>query len=112
MDLGIIPGDEPSVVPNLRGGLQHTAIITFIPRVTVEACGHLISRNEGSTMRKLPMVVSAALILLSAGRAEVKTLSPGWNLFSPQQDIQLGREAAAEVEKKMPVAHNRELDEY
>ncbi len=63
-------------------------------------------------MRKFLILLSAALSLSVAGRAEVKTLKPGWNLFSPQQDVQLGREAAAEVERKMPVVHNLELDDY
>lgn len=62
-------------------------------------------------MRKVRLV-STILILAIEARAQLKTLKPGWNLFSPQQDVQLGREAASEVEKKMPVIHNRELDEY
>jgi predicted Zn-dependent protease len=41
-----------------------------------------------------------------------RTLKPGWNLFSPQQDIQLGKEAAAEVEKQVAIVDNRELTDY
>jgi predicted Zn-dependent protease len=37
---------------------------------------------------------------------------PGFNLFSTQQDVQLGQEAVPEVEKQMVVVHNRELDGY
>lgn len=43
---------------------------------------------------------------------QIKTLKPGWNLFSPQQDIQLGKEAVAQVQQKMPVVHNPEVDAY
>ncbi len=44
--------------------------------------------------------------------AELKKLKPGFNLFSAQQDVQLGQEAVPEVEKQMMVVHNRELDVY
>ncbi len=44
--------------------------------------------------------------------AQLQQLKPGWNLFSPQQDVQLGKEAAAEVESRTAVVHNRELDDY
>jgi Zn-dependent protease with chaperone function len=44
--------------------------------------------------------------------AQLKEFKPGFNLFSTQQDIQLGQEAAAEVEKTMTVVHNPELEGY
>jgi predicted Zn-dependent protease len=44
--------------------------------------------------------------------AQSKKLRPGFNLFSKEQDIQLGKESAAEVEKKMKVVDNTELQNY
>jgi predicted Zn-dependent protease len=44
--------------------------------------------------------------------AELQQLRPGFNLFSPQQDVQLGQEAAREVPKQMTVLRNRDLDAY
>jgi predicted Zn-dependent protease len=44
--------------------------------------------------------------------AQLKQLKPGFNLFSARQDVQLGQEAAPEVEKQMMLVHNRELDAY
>jgi len=46
------------------------------------------------------------------GLAELKQLKPGFNLFSAEQDIQLGREAVPELQKQMTVVHNREVDSY
>ena len=46
---------------------------------------------------------------LGAGPREVK---PGWNLFSKQQDVELGREAAAQVERQMPVVRDAQLQSY
>lgn len=57
-------------------------------------------------------VATAALALAVAGFGQLKTLRPGFNLFTPQQDVQLGNEAKAQVEKTMPVVHNREVDSY
>jgi Zn-dependent protease with chaperone function len=44
--------------------------------------------------------------------AQLKEYKPGFNLFSVEQDIQLGKEAAAEVERSMPVVTNAELNGY
>ena len=57
------------------------------------------------------MAAALACVGLVA-QAQIKTLKPGWNLFSPQQDVQLGKEAAAQVQQKMAVVHNAEVDAY
>ena len=44
--------------------------------------------------------------------AQTRKLKPGFNLFSREQDVQLGKESAAEVEKKMKVVDNPELQSY
>lgn len=44
--------------------------------------------------------------------AEVKDPKPGFNLFSRDQDIQLGREGAAEVEKQFKVVDDPQLSSY
>ena len=52
------------------------------------------------TMRKrLAAAFLAASVLLFAAGAR-KLPKPGWNLFKKDQDVQLGREAAAEMEKQ------------
>jgi beta-barrel assembly-enhancing protease len=58
-------------------------------------------------MREIFLLLAPALAF-----AQLQQLKPGWNLFSPQQDVQLGQEASAEVERQMAVVHNRELDDY
>ncbi|HNY39193.1 MAG TPA: M48 family metallopeptidase [Bryobacteraceae bacterium] len=61
--------------------------------------------------KRLPVVFLAASVLLFAAGAR-KLPKPGWNLFSKDQDVQLGREAAAEIEKQMTVVQDRALTEY
>lgn len=55
--------------------------------------------------------LSAGIVLLVAGQ-QLKQLHPGFNLFSPDQDIQLGREARLTVEKTHPIVHDQRLQDY
>ena len=52
------------------------------------------------------------LLLLSGVLAAQKRVKPGWNLFSPEQDVQLGREAAAEIEKGVKIVDDKDLTNY
>ena len=56
--------------------------------------------------------VLSALLSVYAFAAGPKEIKPGWNLFSKQQDIQLGQEAAAQVERQMPVIHDGQVQDY
>jgi len=43
---------------------------------------------------------------------ERKPIKPGFNLFSKEQDIAMGQEAAVEIEKEVQVVEDRELTAY
>lgn len=58
--------------------------------------------------RAISISTLAACILF----AQIREPKPGFNLFSKQQDIQLGKEAAAQVEKEFEIIHNPELQRY
>ena len=49
---------------------------------------------------------------LQPGLAQLHQFKPGFNLFTKDQDIQLGKEAAAEVEKQVELVNNAELNAY
>jgi Zn-dependent protease with chaperone function len=55
------------------------------------------------------LVLCAALALAASQK---KLPKPGWNLFSKQQDVELGREYARQVERKMTVVTDKELTDY
>ncbi|HLG95537.1 MAG TPA: M48 family metalloprotease [Bryobacteraceae bacterium] len=58
---------------------------------------------------------TAILIALAAAGnclAEIKQLRPGFNLFTPRQDVQIGKEAVPEIERQMGLVRNPELDGY
>ena len=63
-------------------------------------------------MRKFSWLVVAAILAPSSAPAQLRELRPGFNLFTVQQDVQLGKEASVEMEKKMGVVRNREVDAY
>jgi predicted Zn-dependent protease len=54
----------------------------------------------------------ATLLLPASLTAQLQQLRPGWNLFSAQQDVQLGREASVEVQKQRAMVHSRPVNEY
>ena len=52
-------------------------------------------------------------LLWIAGIAGAQTrVRPGFNLFSPEQDVQLGKEASIEIEKEVEVVDDRQLTNY
>ena len=54
-------------------------------------------------------------LLLLAGlllAQEPSRFRPGFNLFSKEQDVQLGQENAAQVRKQMPIVSDPFLNEY
>ena len=63
-------------------------------------------------MQKKMFVILILMLIAVTLAAQSKKLRPGFNLFSKEQDVQLGKESAAEVEKKMKVVDNPELQAY
>ena len=63
-------------------------------------------------MRKRLLALFMACTVLALAASQKKLPKPGWNLFSKQQDIELGREYAVQVEKQMYVVPNKELADY
>ena len=62
-------------------------------------------------MRKIALLT---FIIATVGTltAQIRPPKPGFNLFSPQQDIQLGKEAKAQVEAQQPVIKDAGINGY
>ena len=61
----------------------------------------------------LPVVLLAALsVAADAARRPGDPLKPGFNLFSKEDDVQVGKEAAAEIRQKVHVVENQFLQDY
>ncbi|MBI3208454.1 MAG: M48 family metalloprotease [Candidatus Solibacter usitatus] len=63
-------------------------------------------------INRLAVVFLCAAAAGAQAQQKPKTLKPGWNFFSVDQDIQLGKEAAAEVEAKSALVRDPELNAY
>jgi hypothetical protein len=50
--------------------------------------------------------------VVCAARRPGEPLKPGFNLFSKQQDVELGQQAAQQVRGQYPVVQNQELQDY
>ncbi len=65
------------------------------------------------THTRITTAITFALLLLPSNAFADRTkLKPGVNAFTPQQDIQLGRKAAHEVEQKLPLCNDPKVDAY
>lgn len=53
------------------------------------------------------------LLPLASGNLVAQTeVSPGFNVFSPEQDVQVGRQSAAQVESQLPILRDRAVQDY
>ena len=69
----------------------------------------------GQTVRQsLALVASLALVLAPAAwAADGRTvLKPGWNMFSPQQDVEVGQQVSKDAERQVPMLNNARVDNY
>lgn len=62
--------------------------------------------------RRLGMALVVGLGLSVSAPEAAKKIKPGWNLFKPAQDIQLGQEAAKDIEKQVEVVNDPQLTAY
>ena len=59
-----------------------------------------------------PALTAAAALVLSATLAAQTAIKPPKNKYKPEDDVKLGREAAAEVRKQYPVIENGQINDY
>ncbi len=57
-------------------------------------------------------MIAAALVITPAARADRTHLKPGWNLFSPQQDIEVGSKVSKDAERQLPMCNDPQVDAY
>lgn len=62
--------------------------------------------------RSIALLGPLLLVLAPASLAQRTQLRPGWNLFSPQQDIQVGKQAATDAQRQLPMCNDPKVDAY
>jgi len=63
-------------------------------------------------LRKILGVALVILLTVSVAWADRTRLKPPWNMFSPQTDIQVGKQAADEMKKQLPLCNDPQVDQY
>ncbi len=64
------------------------------------------------TIWKPTLILIGIASLVVPAFAQVHQFKPGFNLFSKDQDVQLGKESAGEIEKQVELVDNKELNAY
>lgn len=60
-----------------------------------------------------PVIALMLALSLTAGIAEAQTqIKSGWNMFSPQQDVEIGQQSAVEAERQLPILRDAEVENY
>ena len=66
-----------------------------------------------AVVRRTSMAFFVLAVLNTAPALAQRTqLKPGWNMFSSQQDIQVGKQAAADAQRQLPPCHLPRVDAY
>ena len=74
---------------------------------------HRKSRERFQRMAgRLFCVLAAGLMTLFSDVAAQTRVKPGFNLFSPEQDVQVGRQSAVQVEQQVPVLRHDAATAY
>jgi Zn-dependent protease with chaperone function len=69
--------------------------------------------NRSAQYVARPVIAMIIALSLAAGVAEAQTkVSPGWNMFSAQQDVEIGAQSAQQAEQQLPMLNDREVDAY
>lgn len=66
-------------------------------------------RTHWKGLGTVTFVLLAVAAVLADGRTEVK---PGWNIFSPQQDVEIGEQVSPDAERQLVMLNNSRADSY
>src|SRR5215212_6616591 len=68
---------------------------------------------NGSPRITRPVLALMLALSLTAGIANAQTqIKSGWNLFSPQQDVEIGQQSAVEADRQLPILRDSNVDAY
>jgi beta-barrel assembly-enhancing protease len=70
------------------------------------------TRRGAARSLAIVAVVSLALALAPLGLAERTKVKPGWNVFSAQQDVEIGKETSKQAEQQLAMLNDRKVDSY
>jgi Zn-dependent protease with chaperone function len=69
-------------------------------------------RRRSAHTLAMAAVIALALAFSPLGLAERTRLKPGWNVFSVQQDVEIGKEVSKQAEQQLVMLNDRKVDSY
>ena len=60
----------------------------------------------------MALLAAMTLLLAPPAWADRTQLKPGWNMFSPQQDVQIGQQVSRDAERQLPMLNDSRVDSY
>lgn len=73
------------------------------------------SRRAGESwgrLRRVTVAASLCLLIVPCSRAQRTQLKAGWNFYSPQDDINLGKQVAVDAKRQLPSCNAPKVDAY
>ncbi|HVT45161.1 MAG TPA: M48 family metallopeptidase [Thermoanaerobaculia bacterium] len=68
--------------------------------------------NQSMTVVRRAIVLAMTAIMSVAVANAQTNIKSGFNLFSAEQDVEIGRQSAAEAERQLPILTDREVEAY
>jgi len=62
--------------------------------------------------RTVALAATLALVLVPMARAQRTPMKAGWNMFSAQQDVEVGQQVARDAERQLPLLYDSRVDDY
>ena len=61
---------------------------------------------------KAALIATIFAVVVPSASAQRTQLKPGWNMFSADQDIEVGKRAAVDAQKQLPLCNRPSIDAY
>ena len=87
------------------------ARVSYLRQTSLPNKGGALLQIRSDLRQVVAVVVAVVLTLAPLAWAERTQLKPGWNLFSPEQDAQLGRQVSRDAERQVPMLNDARSEE-
>src|SRR3972149_1954070 len=74
--------------------------------------GGRVRRYGQRLQQAVALIAIGTLVLSPMAWADRTPLKPGWNMFSPQQDVEVGQQVSRDAERQLPMLNNSRVDNY
>jgi Zn-dependent protease with chaperone function len=104
--------EGPRVRP--QGCLEQAAAVPGVNLIFFMMMGVQMQRPHSTTRGAVAGALLLSLTLVSAASvvAAPTQVKPGFNVFSAEQDVEIGRQSAVEAEKQLPLLNDRNTQSY